>query len=346
MRIFITGINGFIGIHLAEAILDRTDWIVSGFDLASDNISSSMLRNDRFEAFHQGDIFEEGEWLEHQVGLCDVVLPLAGIAKPAYYLKKPIWTFELDFEQNLKIVRMCSSLGKRLIFPSTSEVYGLCGDEELDEDCSPLITGPISKTRWIYSCSKQMMDRMIFAYGHEKGLRFSIFRPFNWVGPRLDTFDDAKIHAARVVTQMIHDLLRGGEIVLVDGGHQRRSFTWIGDAIDGLLSIIENKGGSADGEIFNIGNPANNHSMRELAEMLIDEMQKIPAFSERAKLVRIVEKTAEKYYGEDYDDTKNRVPSVEKMRRLLGWTPSTSMRDLLRMTAEWYAEAGSVALIN
>ena len=74
--------------------------------------------------------------------------------------------------------------------------------------------------------------------------------------------------------------------------------------------------------------------------MLIEEMQKIPAFSEKAKHVRIVEKTAEKYYGEDYDDTKNRVPSVEKMRRLLGWTPSTSMRDLLRMTAEWYAEAG------
>jgi nucleoside-diphosphate-sugar epimerase len=338
MKIFITGINGFIGSHLTEAILRKTDWLISGFDLQSKNISD-LLRNDRFVTFRQGDIFEEDVWLEEQVEACDVVIPLAGIAKPAYYLRKPVWTFELDFEQNLKIVRMCVSLGKRLVFPSTSEVYGLSGDEELSEDSSPLITGPISKTRWIYSCSKQMMDRMIFAYGQE-GLRFSIFRPFNWIGPRLDTFEDAKTRAARVVTQMIHDLLRKGEIALVDGGKQRRSFTWIGDAIDALLTIISNEGGRADGEIFNIGNPANNHSMRELALMLVEEIKKIPEYSNRAGSVRIVDTAAEDHYGDDYDDMKNRVPSVEKMERLFGWRPSTLMRDALRMIVEWCAGEG------
>jgi nucleoside-diphosphate-sugar epimerase len=341
MKVFIIGINGFIGSHLAEAILSQTDWELSGFDLYSDNIRG-LLRNDRFLTFRSGDVFKASWQIEEQIDECDVILPLAGVAKPAYYLKKPIWTFELDFEQNFRIVRMCSAYDKRLIFPSTSEVYGLSGDGELSEDTSPLITGPISKMRWIYSCSKQMMDRMIFAYGQEHGLRFSIFRPFNWTGPRLDTFKDAKEHTARAVTQMIYDVLYLGEVSLVDGGEQRRSFTWIGDAIEGLMSIIRNEGGKADGEIFNIGNPVNNCSMREFAVMLIEEMEKIPAFSERAKAAKLVDIDAALHYGETYDDMPNRVPSVEKIGRLLGWRPKTPLRDLLRMTLEWYAREGNI----
>jgi nucleoside-diphosphate-sugar epimerase len=341
MRVFITGINGFIGSHLTEAILSQTDWELSGLDLSSGNIEE-LLKNERFVAFRRGDVFKAGRQIEEQVESCDVVLPLAGVAKPAYYLKKPIWTFELDFEQNFRIVRMCSLYKKRLIFPSTSEVYGLSEDEELNEDTSPLITGPISKMRWIYSCSKQMMDRMIFAYGQEHGLRFSIFRPFNWTGPRLDTFKDAEERAARAVTQMIYDVLCTGEASLVDGGKQRRSFTWIGDAIEGLMSIIRNEGGKADGEIFNIGNPANNCSMREFAVMLIEEMEKIPAFSEKAKAAKLVDVDAAMHYGETYDDMANRVPSVEKIGRLLGWHPKTPLRDLLRMTLEWYEREGNI----
>jgi nucleoside-diphosphate-sugar epimerase len=343
MKVFITGVNGFIGSHLAQAILLGTDWEVSGFDLASGNITS-LLKEERFVTFRKGDVFKDGRRIEEQVEWCDVVLPLAGVAKPAIYLKKPIWTYELDFEQNLRIVRMCSLYDKRLIFPSTSEVYGLCGDGELKEDESPLVTGPISKMRWIYSCSKQMMDRMIFAYSQEYGLNFSIFRPFNWVGPRLDTFNDAKAREARVVTQMIYDVLRRGRVSLVGGGSQRRSFTWIGDAIEGLMAVIRNDGGRADGEIFNIGNPCNNCSMREFANMLIDEMKKIPAFSEKAEAAILSDTDASEYYGQTYDDTDNRVPSVEKIERLLGWRPRTTLRDMLRKTLEWYAKAGAADL--
>ena len=340
MRVFITGINGFIGSHLAEAILRETDWEVSGFDLASGNITE-LMKQERFVFFRRGDVFKEGRQIEGQIEQCDVVLPLAGVAKPAYYLKKPIWTYELDFEQNLRIVRLCSLYDKRLIFPSTSEVYGLSGDEELKEDESPLITGPISKMRWIYSCSKQMMDRMIFAYRQEHGLNFSIFRPFNWIGPRLDTFKDAKERTARAVTQMIYDILFLGEASLVGGGEQRRSFTWIGDAIEGLMAVIRNEGGKADGEIFNIGNPDNNCSMREFASMLIEEMGKIPVFSEKAKSAKLLDVDAALHYGETYDDMSNRVPSIEKIGRLLGWRPKTPSRDMLRMTLEWY-EKGDI----
>lgn len=257
MRILVTGINGFIGSHFAEFVLSETGWDIVGLDLSSDNIDS-LLANKKL-IFKKGDIFKDTDWLEEQVKACDVVLPLAGIAKPAYYLKRPVWTFELDFEQNLRIVRMCVEYGKRLVFPSTSEVYGLSGDEELKEDETSLIAGPIGKMRWIYSCSKQMMDRLIFAYGIERGLRFTVFRPFNWVGPRLDSFRDAEERSARSITQMIYDILYRGEITIIDGGVSRRSFTWVGDAIEGLAAIIEDRDGKADGEIFNIGSPANNY---------------------------------------------------------------------------------------
>ncbi len=336
-KILITGVNGFIGTHLTEALCKSGKWEVQGFDLRSDNLGAFM-DSPNFK-FVSGDIFRDEKWLEEQVLSSDIVLPLAGIAKPAYYLQKPIWTFELDFEQNLKMVRLCSKYKKRIIFPSTSEVYGMSGDSFLKEDESPLVTGPINKMRWIYSCSKQMMDRLIFAYGQEEGLEFTLFRPFNWVGPRLDTFGDAEENKARSVTQMIYNVLNRGKITLVNGGEQRRSFTWIGDGIEGLIAIIENKENKADGQIFNIGNPGNNYSIRELAEMLIEEMKKFPAFRERAEKAELETVSADAYYGKTYDDMQNRLPSVEKMEKLLGWKPMTGMSELLNRTVAWYAES-------
>ncbi len=336
MKILITGVNGFIGTHLLESLCKNDGIEIVGFDIRSDFLSR-FTECSNFK-FTQGDIFKEEKWMEEQVEASDLVLPLAGIAKPAYYLQKPIWTFELDFEQNLKMVRLCSKYKKRIIFPSTSEVYGMSGDSVLREDESPLITGPINKMRWIYSCSKQMMDRMIFAYGQEEGLRFTLFRPFNWVGPRLDNFDDAAQNRARSVTQMIYNVLNTGRITLVNGGEQRRSFTWIGDGIEGLTAIIDNKDNKADGQIFNIGNPGNNYSIKELAEMLIEEMKTFPLYREMAEKAVLEAVPADAYYGKTYDDMQNRLPSIEKMETLLGWRPKTEMRELLRMTIAWYAE--------
>lgn len=338
MKMLLLGINGFIGSHLTEFVLNNTDWEINGFDLRGDNIKAFV--DNRKLKFYRGDIFNEGEWLEEQVKECDVVLPLAGIAKPAYYLKKPVWTFELDFEQNLKIVRMCAKHGTRVVFPSTSEVYGLSSEEILSENESALITGPIAKTRWIYSCSKQMMDRMIFAYGQEQDLKFSIFRPFNWVGPGLDTFVDAEERTARSITQMIYDILYRGAAFVVDSGAQKRSFTWIGDAIEGLVAIIDNSGGRGDGEIFNIGNPDNNFSIRELAEIIIDEMKQFGEFRDRAARAVITDVASSEYYGRSYEDMKNRLPSIEKIEKCFGWRPKTNMREIVAKTLSWYAKKG------
>ena len=190
--VLILGVNGFIGSHLSEQLL-ANDYTVYGMDLRSTNISHLVDR----DGFHyvEGDIAINREWVEYHVRKCDVILPLVAIATPIEYVRNPLRVFELDFEENLRIVRDCVKYGKRIIFPSTSEVYGMCTDEFFDEDTSPLITGPINKQRWIYSSSKQLLDRVIWAYGSTDDLDFTLFRPFNWIGPRLDSLDSAPQHA-------------------------------------------------------------------------------------------------------------------------------------------------------
>ena len=333
MKTLILGANGFIGSHLIQGILDGTDWSVNAFDLDGANLEHHR-DSPRF-SFTCGDIFTDDDWLRSAVAEADVVLPLAGIAKPSYYLSKPLWTFELDFEQNLKIVRMCVEADRRVVFPSTSEVYGMSSDAVLKEDESPLTVGPINRMRWIYSCGKQMMDRVIAAYGQERGLRYTLFRPFNWIGPRLDTFKDAEERTARSITQMVHDVLTGRGITLVNGGEQQRSFTHISDGIAALLAILRDERAS-DGRIFNIGNPANNASIKELARIVIEVMKEIPAFREAAEKAAVTVMPAEEYYGNGYDDMKNRVPSIEAIGSALGWRPIVPLREAVAMTIASY----------
>src|SRR3954468_21237722 len=237
-RILILGVNGFIGHHLSKRILASTDWDVYGMDMQTDRIED-LLEERRFH-FFEGDITINREWIEYHIKKCDTVLPLVAIATPATYVREPLRVFELDFEANLPIVRQCVRYGKRVLFPSTSEVYGMCRDEEFDPANSDLVYGPIEKQRWIYACSKQLMDRVIYAYGSEGKLDYTLFRPFNWIGPGLDNLHSAKEGSSRVITQFLGHIARGEDIRLVDGGAQRRSFTDVEDAITGLMTIIAN----------------------------------------------------------------------------------------------------------
>ena len=183
-KILILGVNGFIGNSLTESILSQKDWEVYGMDMANNKLKN-CLDHERFH-FIEGDITINKEWIEYHIKKCDVVLPLVAIATPSTYVTNPLAVFNLDFEANLEIIRQIVHYKKRVVFPSTSEVYGMCTDEEFDEETSPLILGPINKPRWIYSASKQLMDRVIAAYGMQQGLKYTLFRPFNWIGPKLD----------------------------------------------------------------------------------------------------------------------------------------------------------------
>jgi nucleoside-diphosphate-sugar epimerase len=333
-KLCILGVNGFIGHHLSNRILADTDWEVYGMDMGSERIAD-LMGHERFH-FFEGDITINREWIEYHIRKCDVILPLVAIATPATYVREPLKVFELDFEANLPIVRSAVKYGKRILFPSTSEVYGMCDDGEFDPYQSNLVLGPIDKQRWIYSCSKQLMDRVIYAYGSMGQLDFTLFRPFNWIGAGLDSIHTAKEGSSRVITQFLGHIVRGEPIKLVDGGTQKRAFTYIDDGIAALMKIIENPGGVATGRIYNIGNPANNYSVRELAQMMLALAREYPEYRESAAAVRVVDTTADDYYGSGYQDVQNRVPMIDNTRADLNWTPTVAMEEALRRIFDAY----------
>ncbi len=333
-KILILGVNGFIGHHLSQRIIETTDWEVYGMDMQTERVRD-LLEHPRFH-FFEGDITINKEWIEYHIRKCDTVLPLVAIATPAMYVKEPLRVFELDFEANLPIVRSCVKYRKRILFPSTSEVYGMCSDAQFDPEHSHLVLGPIAKQRWIYSCSKQLMDRVIWAYGAEGKLDFTLFRPFNWIGAGLDSIHTAKEGSSRVITQFLGHIVRGENISLVDGGSQKRAFTYISDGIDALMPIIDNPKAIATGKIYNIGNPKNNYAVKDLAQMMLKLALTYPEYRRSAKQVKLVKTTSDAYYGKGYQDVQNRVPKITNTCKELGWRPRVGMATALRHIFDAY----------
>lgn len=333
-NVLILGVNGFIGNALGARLLDSGKYNVHGMDLRSDNIDELIGREGFF--FHEGDISIHREWIEYHVKKCDIILPLVAIATPIEYTRNPLRVFELDFEENLRIIRYCAKYGKRIIFPSTSEVYGMCDEESFDEDSSRLILGPISKQRWIYSCSKQLLDRVIWAYGAKEGLAFTLFRPFNWVGPKLDSLNSARIGSSRAITQLILNLVEGQPIQLIDGGEQKRCFTDVSEGVECLYRIIDNKDNKCDGKIINIGNPVNEASIKELAELLVEKFEKHPLRSRFPQFAGFKVIESKSYYGDGYQDVQHRKPSIRNAQKYVDWTPVIDLDQSVEETLDYF----------
>ncbi|MGO4312773.1 bifunctional UDP-4-amino-4-deoxy-L-arabinose formyltransferase/UDP-glucuronic acid oxidase ArnA [Pseudomonas sp. KB_15] len=332
-RVLILGVNGFIGNHLSERLLRDDRYEVYGLDIGSDAIE--RLRSHPNFHFVEGDISIHSEWIEYHIKKCDVVLPLVAIATPIEYTRNPLRVFELDFEENLKLVRYCVKYNKRVIFPSTSEVYGMCQDNNFDEDSSNLVVGPINKQRWIYSVSKQLLDRVIWAYG-QKGLNFTLFRPFNWMGPRLDRLDSARIGSSRAITQLILNLVEGTPIRLFDGGEQKRCFTDIADGVEALARIIDNDNDVCNGQIINIGNPENEASIRQLGEELLRQFEAHPLRANFPPFAGFRDIESKAFYGTGYQDVSHRKPSIANAKRLLDWTPTVEMSETIGNTLDFF----------
>ncbi len=317
MKVLILGVNGFIGSHLSRRILKDTDWEIYGMDLGHDKLGSSR----GFDRFHfvEGDIAINKEWIEYHIKKCDVVLPLVAIATPKTYIENPLGVFELDFEENLRIIRQCVKYRKRVIFPSTSEVYGMCPDAAFDEYSSHLVLGPIYKERWIYSCSKQLLDRVIWAYG-KQGARLHPFPALQLdrTAPRL-----ARNRKGRVVP--------GRDPVHLGPGQRRahracgRRRPRAGPSPTSMTASVRHEdhreqGRQGDGQIFNIGNPANNCSIKDLADKLIGLFKNHPSYRPERFNPRVEIKKSQTFYGDNYQDINTRVPSIEMPEN--SWTGS------------------------
>jgi nucleoside-diphosphate-sugar epimerase len=327
MKILILGSDGFIGYHLTDSILKDErfkDYKIIGIDTNETRTKLLEYNSGQFE-FYKHDIVKDRHVVDKFIDECDIVMPLVAIATPKVYVERPMDVFELDFEENLRVIKLCHKLNKRIIFPSTSEVYGK-SQAPFDEEASDLVYGPIKYSRWIYACSKQLLDRVIFALNQKSKFRFTLFRPFNWVGPYLDSLESSSEGSSRLITQLINDAMYKKEMTLVDGGHQKRCFTDVRDGVSALKEIILNEEKS-DGKIFNVGNPWNEFSVKEIAEKVIKELHDKNVVNENIKLTV---KSSSEFYGGGYQDVSSRVPNITSIGGDLGWLPKYTFDDSLK----------------
>ena len=203
----------------------------------------------------------------------------------------------------------------------------MCDEAEFDEDNSRLILGPIRMQRWIYSCSKQLLDRVIWAYGQKEGLKFTLFRPFNWIGPKLDSLTSARIGSSRAITQLILNLVEGTPIQLIDGGEQKRCFTDVADGIECLYRIIENRGRLLRRSRSSISAiPTTRPVSGSLAHMLLTKFEAHPfrsMFPPFAGLRESRERLL--YYGAGYQDLWSIGVPAFATPQASQWTPTTGL---------------------
>jgi UDP-apiose/xylose synthase len=342
--ICVLGCGGFIGSHLVERLLREPDYTIVGLDIASDKLAH-IQASSRF-MFVNANIYE-ADVVRSYIEQCDTVISLVALCNPALYNTIPLDVIDANFIRPLEVVKLCSVLNKRLIQFSTSEVYGktLLGlvqgdaaqssDHLLSEDSSQLILGPVHAQRWSYACAKQLLERTIYAYGFERDLDYTIIRPFNFIGPRMDYLPGIDGSGTpRVLACFMAALLQGRPLQLVDGGRNRRCFTYIADAVDAVAAIVCNPE-TCHKQIFNIGSPFNETSIAALAELMIDLYTTLKPDADRCAM-RTERIAAGDFYGEGYEDSDRRVPDISKIMQCTGWIPTTNLCEALQSTIAYY----------
>jgi len=347
----IVGVAGFIGSHLLEKIIRERAWNVIGIDMVAPTKIQQLLGAEkkwasRFE-FHQMNIVTGGSELNALIARSDVVINLAAICNPSEYIKQPVNTINSNFTDAQDCIKYCVEHDKHLIHFSTCEVYGrtlasygLPADDPqnyiLDEETTPMIMGPVSAQRWCYACAKQLVERLIYAHGTENNLKFTIVRPYNWIGPRMDYIpgvDGKDDGQPRVLASFMTALMKGEPLVLVNGGEVFRTFCFVEDAVASVVRMIDFPDKSI-GHAFNVGNPKNNIQIKELAALMIDLYSKMTGKAEGStRDVPGVE-----YYGKGYEDSDLRIPSMRLVKSQLDWEPKTSLREAMEATMKVFIE--------
>ena len=334
MKIAIFGGGGFIGSHLVEYLLSE-NYFVTAIDIDSKKISKDCLENKKF-TFKNLNIHNDEEPIKEIIKNSDVIVNLIAYAIPALYIKKPLEVVELNFFDNLKIIKQCLEFKKWVIQFSSCEVYGLLGGRNgvFSEESSLLILGPVQKNRWIYSCAKQLLERIIYAYGTEGLLNYTIIRPFNFIGPNMDFLVKSPDEGIpRVFANFMSSLLYKEPMYIVDKGKNKRTFIFIKDAVKALGAILKNQELFIN-QIVNIGNPKNEISIKDLA-YLMRKIYKRNILSETVP--EIVSIDGEKYYGSGYQDSERRIPVVDKLSSA-GWSPEVDLKNTFSLSMDYYIQ--------
>ncbi len=327
-RIAVLGAGGFIGSHLVPVLAARPGVSVEAVDVNFDKLAAGEARVTRIEA-RVGD----PGLLERITERADIVISLTALCNPALYNTQPIEVIDANYTDLVPLVKLCTARARWLIHLSTCEVYGRVAlDVEgramtrMDEEETALFLGPVQRERWSYAAAKQLLERLIWAHGLHAGLKFTIVRPFNVIGPRMDFIPGVDGEGIpRVLASFMHALLSGADLMLVDGGVQRRSFVDVGEFVDALARIVD-RPAACQGQILNLGGDLNDVSIRQLARAVVTAFRALRPSAPRPKLRTVPAAT---FYGPGYDDSLVRIPSAAKSERLLGWRPRVRLAEML-----------------
>ncbi len=311
MRALITGGAGFIGSHLAEALLARGQEVVVLDDLSTGSLQNilHLMRRPGFE-FVLGSIMDE-EVVDRVVRGADVVYHLGAAVGVRLVFEQPVRTIETNVKGTTHILDACLRHGRKVFVASTSEVYGkdvrngtgrFCEDDDITIGTS---------IRWCYATSKALDEFLARAYWQEKGLPVVIGRYFNTVGPRQSPA------YGMVLPRFVEQALRGQPITVYGDGTQVRSFTWVGDAVEATVRLMETP--AAEGRVFNVGSEEA-VTIRELAE----RVRRLAGSTSE-----IVHIPYEEAYGRGFEDIHYRVPDITRLRRTVGYVPTLSLDEIL-----------------
>lgn len=314
MKFLITGGAGFLGSHLSDALLGQGHEVTI-LDLASDLKVRHLIGKAQFR--YVRDSILNREILEGLIGWCDAVYHLAAVVGVEHYVGDPYQVLNVNVNGTQAVLQVAFKAHKKVVFSSTSEVYGKSSAVPFQED-GDRVLGSTRIDRWCYSTSKAVGEHFCFAF-QKLGLPVVVVRYFNVYGPRLDQMD-----VGRVITIFLGQVLRGEPVTVIGDGKQTRSFTYVDDAIRATVAAgLKEK---AVGEIINIGSDEE-VTIKDLAAMMVR------LSGSRSSLTFVPQETV---YGKSYEDIRRRVPDIRKMREILGVSPEVKLEEGLRRTIKWF----------
>ena len=310
MRVLITGGSGFIGGHLAEALLDAGHTVFVIDDLSTGSIENIAHLKGRPQFHYTIDTVFNDAVVAELVDRADVVFHLAAAVGVKLIVQDPVHTLETNVHGTEVVLRHAAKKQKLVFIASTSEVYGKSTDVPFREDAD-LVMGATSRHRWAYACSKAMDEFLALAYWKQKQLPVIIVRFFNTVGPRQTS------RYGMVLPTFVRQALAGEPITVFGDGRQSRSFTYVGDVVGALLKLMVEP--RAIGQVFNIGNPQE-VSIGDLA-------QRVKQMTGSASPIQFV--PYEKAYDPGFEDMPRRVPDLTRIRSLIDYEPKVQLDEII-----------------
>ena len=315
MRYLVTGGAGFIGSHLIESLINRSDQVV-----VLDNLSTGSSKNlskvaDQITV-HNGSILDQ-QLVDKLVADCDYVIHLAAALGVFNIVNKPLESLKTNLQGSEIILQAADKYRKPVLIASTSEIYGKNEKVPLNEEDDRIIGHPL-KSRWSYSEAKAVDESLAYFYHLENKLPVRIVRFFNTVGPRQVG------HYGMVVPRFIEAALKNEPLSIYGSGEQIRCFCHVSDVIRALLLVIDSD--QAVGEVFNIGNNQQS-SINQLADRVISLL------GSKSKIEKIPYADA---YPQGFEDMQRRVPDISKIKRVLGWSPQLDLDQIIKDIAASY----------